>query len=213
MERTDDPAMSTFEFIRNSLALVIIAVLLYYIAQVAVRIGNWRASRLLAPFAPLIGATPNSRNGFLTGNYQGHKIILDMSPKTSVGQGESATHINAFMVKVLDQPGEKDWWLTFHVTGLLGQGPRRLAVSARTDELAERLRASGIIDDVEQVSAPTQTYTTVAYDSFQKRLTYTDDVSPRKLPPQEHVQRYLELATRLAAVNKIVNAPAAKRAG
>jgi hypothetical protein len=205
--------MSTFEFIRNSLALLMIAALLYYIARVAVRIGNWRTSRLLAPFAPLIDATPNSRDGFLIGSYQGYKVILDMSPKASVGQGESATHINAFMVKVLDQPGEKDWWLTFHVTGLLGQGAKRLAVSARTDELAERLRVSGIIDDVEQISAPTRAYITVAYDSFQKRLTYTDDVSPRKLPPQEHVQRYLALATRLAAVNKIVNAPAVKRRG
>src|SRR5688572_17842169 len=111
--------MSTFEFIRNGLALVIIAALLYYGAQVAVRIANARASKQLAPFAPLINATPNSSDGFLTGIYQLYKVILEMAPKTSAGQGDSATHINAFNVKVLDQPGEKDWWLTFHVTGML----------------------------------------------------------------------------------------------
>ena len=196
---------NTLELIRNGVALLAVAVVLYFVARLAVRIGDAYTARMLAPLAPMIGANVDSRRSYLLGTYDGYNVHIDMSPGQSVGTGESASSINAFHVKVLDLPGKKDWWIQFHVTGIFGQGPKELGIGARDDALAERLRLTNVVREVAAVSAPTNTYITVSYEAFQKVLTYTDDVSPGKLPTRETFAKHLALAVRLAALNKQIN--------
>ena len=196
---------NTLELIRNGIGLLIVAVLLYYFARVAVWIGDAFTARLLAPLAPLIAAVPNSRQAYLLGTYLGYKVRFTITPGQSVGSGDASSSINAFHVEVLDVPGKKDWWLQFHVSGMFGQGPKQLGIGARDTALAERLQQSNVVKEVEAVSSPTDIYITVSYEAFRKSLTYTDDVSPRKVPTAEVVPRYLALAVRLAELNARIN--------
>jgi hypothetical protein len=203
--------MSARDFVFGAVGLVIFGAAMYCLARVATWWQCARASRLLQPFAPLIDANlAAQRDGVLAGTYQGLNVILCVAPKTSVGSGDASSWINAFRVRVLDQPGHRDWWLTFHVTGALGQGVKRLGIGARDDGLAERIRLSGVTEEVERVSVPTDIYVTVAYDAFTRILEYTDDVTPRVVPTVANAARYLALAARLASLNATLNPPGPK---
>ena len=63
-----------------------------------------------------------------------------------------------------------------------------------------------LITEVGAVSSPTLSYVTVEYDARTRMLTYTDDVSPLRVPNQARFAVYLALAARLAALNARVNA-------
>jgi hypothetical protein len=200
--------VSTFEFIRNSLGLVAFLVVLYYVVQVIVHFSDARSARMLAPFAPVISAVAEPGKPFLVGYYAGHKVRLTFSPKMNVNSstGETRSRINAFHVQILELPGKTDWWLKFHLSGLLGQGRKQLGIRAREAGLAERIRLSGVVEEVERVTNPSDTYIAVSYESFFKTLTYTDDVSPRKIPSEADLLKQLALAIRLATVNAQINA-------
>jgi len=88
---------------------------------------------------------------------------------------------------------------------LLGQGPKQLYIEAQDKALGERLDRSGVLAAVSTVSAPTQTYVTVEYQARRQTLTYTDDVSPRRIPSHKQFAAQLELVARLAEVNEQVN--------
>jgi hypothetical protein len=57
------------------------------------------------------------------------------------------------------------------------------------------------------VSSPTLSYVTVQFETRTRTLTYTDDVSPLRVPGRARFAVHLALVTRLAAINARVNAP------
>ena len=130
---------------------------------------------------------------------------MSFTPAQSVGSGDSATWINAFYIDVMDLVGRQDWRIKFYASGLLGQGPKQLYIEVEDKALGERLERSGVLDAVSTVSAPTQGYVTVQYEARRRTLTYTDDVSRRRIPSHEQFAAQLELVARLAEVNAQVN--------
>lgn len=95
--------------------------------------------------------------------------------------------------------------MKFYLTGLVGQGPKQLTIEVQDKALGERLELSDVLAGVAAVSAPTQDYVTVAYEARRKTLTYTDDMTPRRIPSHARFAAQLELVARLAEVNDQVN--------
>jgi hypothetical protein len=114
--------------------------------------------------------------------------------------------MNAFSIAIPNLPGGADWRLQFHVTGTFGQGGRELGFVMNDKPLRLRLEEAGVIADVGAVSSPTLSYMTVEFETRTQTLTYTDDVSPSRVPNQARFAVHLALVARLAALNARVNA-------
>ena len=132
-------------------------------------------------------------------------MCVSFTPGQSVGAGDSATSINAFYIEVLNLSGQQDWRIKFHLAGFFGQKPKQLYLEVQDRALGERLDQAGVLAEVAAVSAPTEDYVTVTYESQRKTLTYTDDVSPRQIPSHQQFAAQLALIARLAEVNERVN--------
>lgn len=178
---------------------------LYAAARVATAVGDMWSAHLLAPLAPVIGGTVDRNPPCLRGVYQGRNVCVFFSPRQSVGSGDSATWINAFIIRVTDLPGKHDWQIRFRLTGMFGQGPKCLFIEAHDEAVAKRLNRSGVVAEVEAVSAPTTDYVTVAYESRRQTLTYTDDASPQRISSRDKFTKQLALAARLSQINERVN--------
>ncbi len=192
-------------FILGAVILVALIPMIYVAARVISKIGDAWSARLLAPLAPAIGGSVSANHPCITGTYAGRAVRLSFTPRQSVGSGESATSINAFHIEVLNLSGHQDWRIKFHVAGLFGQKPKELYIEVQDRALGERLDQAGILAQVAAVSAGTQDYVTVAYETRHQTLTYTDDVAPRKIPSHQQFAAQLALIARLAEVNELVN--------
>jgi hypothetical protein len=195
----------TRNLIVGAMSIPLILIFLYVVGRViGLTLGVW-SSWLISPLAPLIDGTVDYKTSCIRGTYQGRTICAYYSPKQNIGSGESATWINAFHIEVLDLTGKYDWDIHFMRTGMFGQGDRRLFIGVRDEELGERLYDAGVLDQVGRVSSPTDSYVTVRYETRRNVLTYTDDVSPKKIPSREQFEAQLALAARLATLNQQVN--------
>ena len=192
------------------LIVVVLLPVLYGIGRAGTALGNVRSAYLLAPLAPMIGGHVERSRRRLVGTYEGWPVQVFFEPQRSVGllgdESSVTSRMNAFSIAIPDLPGSADWRLQFRVTGLLGQGGRELAFGMADEPLRRRLEEAGVIADVSAVSSPTLSYVTVQYETRTRTLTYTDDVSPLRVPSHERFAVLLALAARLAALNSRVNA-------
>ena len=200
-------ASSSDSILPGVLVVIILLPVLYGIGRAGSAIGDAWSGYLLTPLAPMIGG--RVERGRLVGTYEGWPVQVSFEPKRSVGPlgstSSSISRMNAFCIAIPEQPGEADWRLQFHVTGAFGQGGRELGFGMTDGPLRDRLEQSGVIADVGAVSSPTLSYVTVEYDKRTRTLTYTDDVSPLRVPRSERFAVQLALAARLAALNARVN--------
>jgi hypothetical protein len=191
------------------LIVIVMLPVLYGIGRAGTALGDVWSAYLLAPLAPMIGGHVERSRRRIVGTYEGWPVHVFFEPQRSVGpsSGRSSTsRINAFCVAIPDLPGEEDWQLQFHVTGTFGQGGRELGFGMSDGPLRLRLEQAGVIADVSAVSSPTLSYRTVQYEKRTRTLTYTDDVSPLRIPSSARFAVHLALAARLAALNARVNA-------
>ena len=201
-------ASSSDSILPGVLVVIILLPVLYGIGRAGSAIGDAWSGYLLTPLAPMIGG--RVERGRLVGTYEGWPVQVSFDPKRSVGPLGSASssatsRINAFCIAIPEQPGAEDWRIQFHVTGAFGQGGRELGFGMTDGPLRDRLEQAGVIADVGAVSSPTLSYVTVEYDRRARTLTYTDDVSPLRVPRSERFAVHLALAARLAALNARVN--------
>jgi hypothetical protein len=176
-----------------------------YSGRVVQRLIDRHTARAMAPLAQAIGGAVDSRGPAIRANYQGRPLRAFSEPEANVGSGDSASTMNAFYVEVSDLPGVRNWSIKFYVTGLLGQGPKKLQIETTDEALGERLLRSGIMDEVAAFCAPTTDYVAVAYDVWRKTVTLTDDILREKLPSPKSFVRQASLAVRLAQVNEQAN--------
>jgi hypothetical protein len=195
----------TSNLVLGALILVVLIPLLYIIGWITSTIGDAWSVHILAPLAPAIAGEVSRNRPCILGSYQDRDLCVSFTPGQSVGSGDSATMINAFYIEVTGLPGRQDWRITFHLSGFFGQGPRQLHIEVHDKALGERLDRSGVLAAVSAVSAPTQGYVTVEYEARRKTLTYTDDVSPHKIPSPTQFAAQLELVARLAEINAHAN--------
>jgi hypothetical protein len=192
--------------------LIVLALLpvLYGIARAGAVLGDLRSGQLLEPLAAMVGGRVERSRRRLVGTYAGWPVHVFFEPQRSVGllgdEPSVTSRMNAFSIAVPNLPGDADWRLQFHVTGLLGQGGRVLGFGMDNEPLRRRLEEAGIIADVGAVSGPTLSYVTVQYEKRTQTLTYTDDVSPSRVPSPERFAVHLALVARLATLNSRVNA-------
>jgi hypothetical protein len=195
----------TRNFILSAMSIPFLLIFLYIVGRVIGAIlGVW-SSLLIAPLAPLIDGAVDWKSSCIKGTYQGRNICAYSTPKQNLGSGESATWIHAFHIEVSDLTGKQDWQIHFMQTGMFGQGDKRLTIGVRDEALGERLYDSGVIAQVGRVSSPTDSYVTVKYETKRGILTYTDDVSPKRIPSREQFEAQLALAAVLATLNEQVN--------
>ena len=203
-------ASSSDSILPGVVIVLVLLPVLYGIGRAGSALGDVWSAYLLAPLAPMIGGHVERSRRRLVGTYEGWPVQVFIEPQRSVGpltNSSSATsRINAFSIAIPNLPGNADWRLQFHVTGLLGQGGRELGFGMADEPLRSRLEESGVIADVGAVSSPTLSYVTVQYETRTQTLTYTDDVSPSRVPTRARFAVYLALVARLAALNARVNA-------
>jgi hypothetical protein len=202
-------APSSDSILPGVVIVLVMLPVLYGIGRAGTALGDVWSAHLLAPLAPMIGGHVE-RSRRLVGTYEGWPVHVFFEPQRSAGpltNSSSATsRINAFSIAIPDLPGAADWRLQFHVTGLLGQGGRELGFGMADEPLRRRLEEAGVIADVGAVSSPTLSYVTVQYETRTRTLTYTDDVSPSRVPSRARFAVHLALVARLAVLNSRVNA-------
>lgn len=190
--------------------VLILLPILYGIGRAGSALGDIWTAYILAPLAPVVGGHVERSRRRIVGSYEGWPVQVFFDPKRSVnsfsGRNSASSRINAFSIAIPELPGAGDWRLQFHVTGLLGQGGRELGIYAADEQLKSRLEEAGVMADVGAVSSATLSYVTAQYEVRTRTLTYTDDVSPSRIPSQARFAVYLALAARLAALNARVNA-------
>jgi len=201
-------ASSSDSILPGVVIVLVMLPVLYGIGRAGTALGNVWNGYLLAPLAPMVSG--HVERGRLVGTYEGLPVQVYIEPKRSVGLLGSASSVtsrmNAFCIAIPDLPGDADWRLQFHVTGVLGQGGRELGFGMVDESLRRRLEDGGVIADVGAVSSPTLSYVTVQYDKRTQTLTYTDDVSPSRVPSRARFAVHLALVARLAALNARANA-------
>ena len=202
-------ASSSDSIMPGVLIVLVMLPVLYGIGRAGSALGNVRSAYLLAPLAPMIGGHVERSRRRLVGTYEGWPVQVFFEPQRSVGSSGNASsatsRMNAFSIAIPDLPGAADWRLQFHVTGTFGQGGRELGFGMVDESLRQRLEEAGVIADVGAVSSPTLSYVTVQYEARTQTLTYTDDVSPSRVPNLARFAVHLALAARLAALNARVN--------
>jgi hypothetical protein len=203
-------APSSDSILPGVLVVLVMLPVLYGIGRAATALGNVWSAYLLAPLAPIVGGHVERSHRRLVGTYDGWPVHVFFDPQRSVGlvsgRSSGTSRINAFCIAIPDLPGGADWRLQFHVTGVLGQGGRELGFGMADGPLRDRLDQAGVIADVGAVSSPTLSYVTVQYETRTQTLTYTDDVSPSRVPNLARFAVHLALVARLAALNARVNA-------
>lgn len=191
------------------LIVIVMLPVLYGIGRAGTALGDIWSAHLLTPLAPMIGGHVERSRRRLVGTYEGWPVHVT-SEQRSVGtlgnSSSRASRMNAFSIAIPELPGVADWLLQFHVTGLLGQGARELGFGMTDERLRRRLEDAGVIAAVGAVSSPTLSYVTVRYETRTRTLTYTDDVSPSRVPSNGRFAVHLALAARLAELNARVNA-------
>jgi hypothetical protein len=187
------------------LILIVVTPVLYFVGRTAGMIGDAWSARLLAPLAPAIGGIVDQSGPCVRGRYQGRDVRVSFTTRQNVGSGESATWINAFHIEVTELAGRQDWRLKFHQKGFFGPSQKELYIEVKDEALGQRLERAGVLAEVAAVSAPTDCYVTVEYEARRKVLTFTDDVSPRRVPSHEQFTAQLLLVARLAEINEQVN--------
>ena len=203
-------APSSDSILPGVLIMIVMLPVLYGIGRASTALGDVWSAYLLAPLAPMVGGHIERSHRRLVGTYEGWPVHVFFDPQRSVGllgnRPSVTSRMNAFCIAIPDLPGDADWRLQFHVTGLLGQGPRELGFGMDDEPLRSRLEQAGVIADVGTVSSPTLSYVTAQYEARPRMLTYTDDVSPSRVPSRARFAVYLALVARLAALNTRVNA-------
>jgi hypothetical protein len=190
------------------LIVIVMLPVLYGIGRAGSALGNIWSAYVLAPLAPMINGKVERNRGRLVGTYEGWPVQVTFDRRSvgpSSGRSSITSRINAFSIAIPDLPGEADWQLQFHVTGMFGQGARELGFGMADSPLRLRLEQAGVIADVGAVSSPTLSYRTVQYEARARTLTYTDDVSPSRIPSSARFAALLALTARLAALNARVN--------
>lgn len=196
----------TSDLVLGVIIVVVALPVLYFVARFITKISEAWAGRVLAPLAPILGGGAKLSAGSLRGSYQGIELrAFYAKDKNDRWDSENSTGFNAFYIEAMGLPGQKDWSIKFHVSGLLGQGPKKLVIHTADQGLAERLAQTGVIEAVSRVSTPSEDFVTVAYDARRKALTYTDDVSPKSVPAGEQFRAQLDLVIRLVEINAVVN--------
>jgi hypothetical protein len=112
---------------------------------------------------------------------------------------DSGHRYNHFDVALLDVPGQQDWKIEYK-TAILGFGQTGWRIVTKDKALEDRLNASGILATIANFGSDG-----VQYQARERKLLFTEDVTPRWIPTPERFQQELELLLGLAKVSEEVN--------
>lgn len=188
----------------GGMVLAIFLVFVFLLGMLINRFKNARFARAWTPLAPLIGGKVvadggGAATGWLTGTYRGRRVVASMTPNRNLYSGESGHRYNYFDVALLDVPGQQDWKIEYQ-TAILGFGQTGWRIVTKDKALEDRLNASGILATIANVGSDE-----VLYQARERKLLFTEDVTPQWIPTPERFQQELELLLVLSKVNEEVN--------
>lgn len=199
---------------------IILMVIVIAASRVLARFTGSKFQKAMAPLVPVVGgtfSTDSLSNGWLEGTYRGRTVHAIATPGVAPSSTFSdsapakSSRYNAFEVSLREEPGARDWSVTFgmHSMGQILSREESWRISSDDGALEARLHASPLIDELERFAgAGVRGVPTVRYSAQNQSLTHRDSVWPGIAPPPEHFQKQLDLALRLAEINQQVN-PAA----
>ena len=198
-------SQDTANMVLGTVILIVAVPALYFAARGFAKLADRWSAAQLAPLAAALGGQTSVDPPRIVVVRAGRTLHLTYAANTSVGTGDSATRMNEFIVDVTGVAGGQSWRALFRVTGLLGQGTKKLQLELQDQALGGRLVDAGLLAEVEAVCSPTTVYAAAAFDARQRRLSVVDDVSPKKLPDATACEHLITLALRVAEINERVN--------
>lgn len=188
----------------GGMVLAIFLVFVFLLGMVINRFKNARFRKAWAPLIPMIqGKVVEDGGGaatsWLAGTYRGKRVVASMVPDRN-RYDDGGHRYNYFEVALLDVSGQQDWTIEYQ-TAVLGFGQTGWRVVTKDKALEDRLTASGLL-----FTMPNFGSDGVRYRSRERKLLFTEDVTPRWIPTPERFQQELELLLTLAKVNEEVNA-------
>jgi hypothetical protein len=184
--------------------LVIFLVLVFALGKVIYELKSSRFTKAWGTLVPIINGTVTNDGGgaatsWLTGTYSGRQVRASMIPNRNRYQGEAGSYYNYFDVALLEVAGSQDWSVEYR-TALWGIQEEGWHIESKDAGLKERLHAYGIIDLLSRFGAPK-----VKYQSRERTLLYSEDVTPLWTSTPERFREELELLVQLAQINTKVN--------
>jgi len=180
-------------------ALVCVAAYLLF------KVNRARHTRALKPLAPFISAEVGSdgNSGFMRGRHGRWEVNVRTSPRTGGLRGFSphgSQLFNVFEVEFEGVAGAGDWTLKYGRPMIVG--PAGWSLSA-DDGVAEevRLRVVPLVD----AAGGGSSWPTLAYAARQKRLSWSEDIQPRRAPTPEQFAARIELIARIAEINEQID--------
>ena len=188
----------------GSVVLVIFLIFVFAAGFLLNRFKNRRFHQAWSPLAPLLNGKITDDGGgaatsWLSGTYRGQPVRAAMIPHRNQYSGESGSYYNHFEVALLEVPGRQNWSIE-HKTPILGFGQTGWQIDTDDAALRDRLRASGVINEIARFGSPE-----IQYQARAKTLLYSEDVTPLWVPAPGRFQEELELLLLLARVNGEVN--------
>ena len=175
-------------------------------ARFVARIRNQARARSMTPLARAIdGRVEHSdanQNPVIVARHEGRALRAFASPQVRAGRDDTSLVINEFSVRVAGVAGDHGWVARFHVTGLLGQGTRKLHIETREESLGQALVGDGLLEVLEAFCSPSADYAAASYDVHTRTLTLTDDVQPKIIPTAERFRRQALLAIEVASLTE-----------
>jgi hypothetical protein len=187
----------------GAIILVPLVVAIYFVARLVAAVGDAWGAHQLAPLAPTIGGVVSRDGPHVDGSYRGLRLRV-FATTDNIGSGETGTRMNAIKIEVPDLDGHGSWRIAYHPTSWLGPN-RELFIEVPDTALGDRINGCGALEAIAAVNTPSESYVAVAYDARERKLTYTDDVSPRRVPKTADFARQLDLVVRLVEINTAAN--------
>jgi hypothetical protein len=154
-----------------------------------------------AALAPLVGGA--HKGSRMTGTYQGRPVHARIDAETSGTDETTRRTTYHFKVKLMGEPGGRDWKVVYGGEKFLGFGEKRWHVSTKDDTLKERLSGAGVVVALQAWGS----YPAVTYKAKKGEFEYSERVGGMyDMPTPERFRQQLDLLTRFAEVNEQVNA-------
>lgn len=209
MSRDDDFWFGVF-------VVVIFVALCIVGGYLIVRLQNWRLSLHWRPLLPLFDAVSLASSGgggpggLLRGKHRGRSFAASIAPGIAA-DSDGDDRFNEFTLALLEVPGSHDWCVVQRSGGFLGLGKAEWRVEAGSPELANDLRAAGLVEAALALGGEDYTVAktgpVLAYSHSSAQLALRRDTRKAYTPDPDTLRNDMAALLHWSEVNARVNRP------
>lgn len=191
------------DLVLGAVVLVVLAPVVLGAGYLLSRFRNARFAQAWVPLVPVIqgkvtGDDGGAATSWLTGTYKGLEVRASMTPNVAKFTG-SRQQGNRFEIVLLAARGREDWFVEWQ-GGIPGLVTAEWRIRKASPDLAERLRAAGVVDLIARLEGPS-----VEYRAKDGTLWLREDVTPLWVSPPERFRLELDTLWEVAAFNSREN--------